>query len=304
MKDEMLTNDISFLLSQIRGIPFLTKEEQSDLSIKVQTGEVAKNKLKSGGVATAEEELETLASIQIGKEAKDKFITSNMLLVVSIAKKYSYKGIDLMELIQEGTFGLMRAAEKFDASRGVKFTTYASYWVSRFMTKYINKTSGMLYVPNHAVQKLNKYCRIYDGLQMDVTGGFDTEFVEVGTTEMGGKDFKSAEDLYKVTQKMFSLHETIRGSEFIFEDIILEEEAENLEDRIILKLDMTTAINETLIDEERTVISRRFGTNGSAIFTISEIAAELGKTKDKIRKIEKTALNKLKEFLISVDYGV
>ncbi len=312
MKANVPSNDISFLLGQVRDIPLLTKDEVIVLSSQVQEGISAQAILDTTEVDFAIEEVDRLRTIiRIGLEAKNKFVTSNMLLVVSIAKRYSYKDIDMMELIQEGSFGLIRAAEKFDATRGIKFGTYASYWVSVYISKYIDKTSGLLYIPNYAVQKLNKYCKLYNKLNVDDLTCTDAEFSNIGESEMGEKDFKNSSELYKVTQKMFSLYETIQGSDFVFEDIILEEESDNLEDSIILKLDMNQAVDEALLPIEKEVIIKRFGMNGQGMYSIAEIAKQLPVTedgdvitKDKVRKLEKIALKKLKEYLISNDYGV
>jgi RNA polymerase primary sigma factor len=264
-------SDITAFLRRVREIPLLTLEEETDLARRIKQGD---------------------------KEAKDKLIISNLRLVISIAKRYSRKGPDFMELIQEGVFGLIRAAEKFDLQRECKFGTYSTYWISVFIAKYINKNTGLLYIPAHAIQKLNQYCKVYnENTFVDLNDDESDELVrDILLEEMGEAEYEKSEELYRLTQQYFSLHEHMKGGDFTFEDVILEESQEfTYEDVIMLNCDINEAIKECLDSEETKIITLKYGLNGEASLTINEISDDLVKPKERVRKVEKVALDKLKK---------
>jgi len=145
-KEYLIANDLGYLLDLIWKIPLLTKAQERELTA------LAKE------VNNPDKEIAKKA-----KEAKDLFVVSNMRLVINIARHYYRKGIELTDLVQEGTFGLIRAIEKFDPDRGFRFSTYATYWIATFISKAAQKSTA-LYIPNHANQKLNRYCKISNEL--------------------------------------------------------------------------------------------------------------------------------------------
>lgn len=273
MSESRVSSDIGYLLERVKKVPLLKKDQELALAYKVREGDLA---------------------------AKELLVISNLRLVISMAKKYYKRGVDLSDLIQEGTFGLIRAAEKYDPDRGFKFSTYATYWVLTFLNKAVQK-SGPLYVPSHALQKLNKYCKLFNE-NCEVEDS--TEIENIIREEMGESDFVASEELYRITQQVFSLGEHVRESDFTFEDIVVEiDEEYSFEESVQLKYDMVKALGETLNDKEIFVIRARYGLEDAAIISLQDISTELNITKERVRQIEGVALKKLQKYFEKIRYN-
>lgn len=248
-------------------------------------------------ILTGEEEIELAEKIKQGdKDAEKEFIESNLRLVVSIAKKYIGRGIEFLDLIQEGNIGLIKAIDGFDPSRGFKFSTYATPWIKQAITRVIANQSRTIKVPVYLVDEINKMKKI----QMQLTQELNREPTY---KEIANKMKISIEEVEKLQQCTFNIASLNEQATFavdiedelqdyiVDESISIEEETErrNLNNEITKILE-TMNIKPIDID----VIIKRFGLNGEKILTQEEFGRVYGMTKQNIDRIEKNMLRKLK----------
>lgn len=268
-------------------------DDASDDSVRMYLREIGKIPL-----LTSEQELELAHKIEKGdQKAKDKMAEANMRLVVSIAKRYSGRGLDFLDLIQEGNTGLLRAVEKFDASKGFKFSTYATWWIRQAITRAIADQSRTIRIPVHMVETINKLLRT----QRRMTQELNREpTIEELSKELEMEPEK-VEYIIKIKQDITSLdagigrdsdeEETSLGELIEDEDSISPEESATSE---LLK-EHVNEILGTLSDREQKIIRMRFGLDNGKSHTLEEVGAEFAVTRERIRQIEAKALNKLRK---------
>ena len=272
--DEVADDSVKLYLREIGKIPLLTAEEEYELAQKIING-------------TEKEK----------KKAKDKMAESNMRLVVSIAKRYSGRGLDFLDLIQEGNTGLLRAVEKFDPDKGFKFSTYATWWIRQAITRAIADQARTIRIPVHMVETINKVLRTQRRLTQELNREPSTEEI----AKAMGMEPEKIEYVMKIKQDIASLDASVgrdgEDDDSSLGDFIEDEDRISPEDSAATQLlkEQIASILQTLTDREQKIIKMRFGIGGGKSHTLEEVGAEFSVTRERIRQIEAKALAKLRK---------
>jgi RNA polymerase primary sigma factor len=292
------TNDpVRMYLKEIGKVPLLTAEQEVILAKAIEEGEGATaeiDKATDGGRKLGSTRLRELQRTERqGQLAKKKLIEANLRLVVSIAKRYVGRGMLFLDLIQEGNLGLIRAVEKFDYTKGYKFSTYATWWIRQAITRAIADQARTIRIPVHMVETINKLIRIQRQLLQDL--GREPTPEEIGR-EMEFSPEKVREIL-KVSQEPVSLETPIGEEEdshlgdFIEDsDAVVPVDAASF----ILLQEQLDSVLHTLSEREKKVIQLRFGLTDGHPRTLEEVGREFGVTRERIRQIESKTLSKLR----------
>jgi RNA polymerase primary sigma factor len=286
------TNDpVRMYLKEIGKVPLLTAEQEVILAKAIEEGEAATAELDSSAGTARIRELQRVE--RQGQLAKKKLIEANLRLVVSIARRYVGRGMLLLDLIQEGNLGLIRAVEKFDYTKGFKFSTYATWWIRQAITRAIADQARTIRIPVHMVETINKLIRIQRQLLQDL--GREPTPEEIGK-EMEFSPEKVREIL-KVSQEPVSLETPIGEEEdshlgdFIEDsDAVVPVDAASF----ILLQEQLDSVLHTLSEREKKVIQLRFGLTDGHPRTLEEVGREFGVTRERIRQIESKTLSKLR----------
>ena len=287
------SDPVRMYLKEIGRVPLLSAAEEVDLAKRVEAGLFASEKLTVQRDLPIDFERELEVIERQGQLAKKRLIEANLRLVVSIAKRYVGRGMLFLDLIQEGNLGLIRAVEKFDYTKGYKFSTYATWWIRQAITRAIADQARTIRIPVHMVETINKLIRIQRQLLQDL--GREPTPEEIGA-EMELPP-ERVREIQKLAQEPVSL-----------ETPIGEEEDSNLGDFIedsdaivpidaasfILLQEQLDAILHTLSEREKKVIQLRFGLSDGHPRTLEEVGKEFGVTRERIRQIESKTLSKLR----------
>jgi RNA polymerase primary sigma factor len=266
-------------------------DDVADDSVRLYLREIGKIPLLS-----AEEELALAQRVVAGdKDAKDKMAEANMRLVVSIAKRYVGRGLDLLDLIQEGNTGLLRAVEKFDPDKGFKFSTYATWWIRQAITRAIADQARTIRIPVHMVETINKLLRTQRRLTQELNREPSNEEI---AKEME-IEVDKVEHIMKIKQDISSLDASIRDDEedSVLADFIEDEDTVSPEESATGQLlkeqvkDMLGALTE----REQKILKLRFGLEDGKSHTLEEVGQEFSVTRERIRQIEAKALAKLRK---------
>ena len=268
--DDASDDSVRLYLREIGKIPLLNSEEELALAQRVVAGE---------------------------KKAKDKMAEANMRLVVSIAKRYSGRGLDFLDLIQEGNTGLLRAVEKFDPDKGFKFSTYATWWIRQAITRAIADQARTIRIPVHMVETINKLLRT----QRRMTQELNREpTIEELAKELEMEPEK-VEYVMKIKQDITSLDAGVGrdgdDEDSVLRDFIEDEDSTTPEESAANQLlkEQVQAILATLSDREQKIIKMRFGLENGKSHTLEEVGQEFAVTRERIRQIEAKALAKLRK---------
>lgn len=295
----MLTGDpVRMYLKEIGKVSLLTAAEEVDLAMKIEAGVEAMAQLdaseEEGGVPLERRERRRLSRIeQVGLDAKQQLIEANLRLVVSIAKRYVGRGMLFLDLIQEGNLGLIRAVEKFDYTKGFKFSTYATWWIRQAITRAIADQARTIRIPVHMVETINKLVRI----QRQLLQSLGREPTPEEIAEEMGLTPERVREIQKISQEPVSLETPIGEEEdsqlgdFIEDDAaVVPPDAASFS---MLQEQLAKTL-EGLAERERKVITLRFGLEDGHPRTLEEVGREFGVTRERIRQIESKTLAKLR----------
>ena len=283
---------VRIYLREIGRVPLLTAEDEVELAKTIEAGLFAEEKLQGGFplFGAAHCDLEML--VRDGLRAKQRLTEANLRLVVSIAKRYIGRGMLFLDLIQEGNLGLIRAVEKFDYTKGYKFSTYATWWIRQAITRAIADQARTIRIPVHMVETINKLARVQRQLHQDL--GREPAPDEIAL-EMGLPVDRVVE-IQRIAQEPVSLQSPIGEEDSDLGDFIEDADAVvPIEAAAFIMLqDQLEGILDNLSDREQKIIQLRFGLADGHPRTLEEVGKEFGVTRERIRQIESKTLAKLR----------
>ncbi|MBN1586848.1 MAG: RNA polymerase sigma factor RpoD/SigA [Candidatus Omnitrophica bacterium] len=264
---------IKLYLKDIRKIPLLTPEEEFELAQRARAGD---------------------------PEAREAMIRSNLRLVINIAKKYNHLGLPMMDLIEEGNLGLIKAVSKFNPNRGYRFSTYAAWWIKQYVTRALANQGKLVRIPVYMTELIARWKRVTERLTHEL--GCKPKPKEIAK-EMD-LPLKKVREISTLVSKVSSLDAPIGDdgdAEFI--DLLEDVNQVPVSDEIsqVLQHELVFKVMTRLGDRERQVLYMRYGLNDGTPRTLKEIAGEMGITRERVRQIENSALKKLRGFLREVE---
>ncbi|SDQ52399.1 RNA polymerase sigma factor RpoD, C-terminal domain-containing protein [Thermostaphylospora chromogena] len=288
------TDPVKDYLKQIGKVPLLTAEQEVELAKRIEAGLFAEEQLANEGdnlPADVRAELEWIA--EDGRRAKEHLLEANLRLVVSLAKRYTGRGMLFLDLIQEGNLGLIRAVEKFDYTKGFKFSTYATWWIKQAITRAMADQARTIRIPVHMVEVINKLARVQRQMLQDL--GREPTPEEL-SKELDMTPEKVIE-VQKYGREPISLHTPLgEEGDSEFGDLIEDTEAIVPEDAVAFSLlqRQLHSVLDTLSEREAGVVSMRFGLADGQARTLDEIGKVYGVTRERIRQIESKTMSKLR----------
>ena len=290
-----IDDPVRMYLKEIGKVPLLSPEEEIALAQKMSDGNLAQEQVDSlGGAELSEQDLARLkAIIKEGEKAKQKLAEANLRLVVSIAKRYVGRGMLFLDLIQEGNLGLIKAVEKFDYTKGYKFSTYATWWIRQAITRAIADQARTIRIPVHMVETINKVIRVSRQLLQEL--GHDPSPEEI-SAEMS-MPVDKVREILKIAQEPVSLETPIGEEEDShLGDFIPDEGASEPSEAASFTLlkEQLVDVLSTLTPREEKVLKLRFGIEDGRTRTLEEVGKEFNVTRERIRQIEAKALRKLR----------
>ncbi|WP_328871183.1 RNA polymerase sigma factor [Streptomyces sp. NBC_00287] len=281
-------------LREIGRIPLLTAAEEVELARRVEAGLFAEEKLSSAPDLDSQLALDLDRLVVMGRMAKRRLIEANLRLVVSVAKRYVGRGLTMLDLVQEGNLGLIRAVEKFDYARGYKFSTYATWWIRQAMSRALADQARTIRVPVHVVELINRVVRVQRRMLQE--RGYEPTPEEVAAHLDLAPERVS--EVLRLAQEPVSLHAPVGEEDDVaLGDLIEDGDATSpVESAAFLLLrEHLEAVLSTLGERERKVVQLRYGLADGRPRTLEEIGRIFGVTRERIRQIESKTLNKLRD---------
>ena len=292
-----IDDPVRMYLKEIGKVPLLTADEEVELASAMSAGNLAKARVaeaeENGEDIPAEEMDELNSLIMKGEKSKQKLAEANLRLVVSIAKRYVGRGMLFLDLIQEGNLGLIKAVEKFDYTKGYKFSTYATWWIRQAITRAIADQARTIRIPVHMVETINKVIRVSRQLLQEL--GHDPSPEEI--SEEMGMPVDKVREILKIAQEPVSLETPIGEEEDShLGDFIPDEGASEPSEAASFTLlkEQLVDVLSTLTPREEKVLKLRFGIEDGRTRTLEEVGKEFNVTRERIRQIEAKALRKLR----------
>jgi RNA polymerase primary sigma factor len=289
-----VSDPVRMYLKEIGKVPLLTAAQEVNLAQRIEAGLAAAVQIaEANGSLSSMDERSLHAGVADGLRAKRQLIEANLRLVVSIAKRYVGRGMLLLDLIQEGNLGLMRAVEKFDYTKGFKFSTYATWWIRQAITRAIADQARTIRIPVHMVETINKVTRVQR--QMVQEKGREPTVEELG--EKLGMVPERVREIQRISQEPVSLEAPVGDEDdSLLGDFVEDPGAIAPADAAARAL-LTEAVEEALeqlSERERRVVRLRFGLDDGQLHTLEEVGKEFGVTRERIRQIESKTLAKLR----------
>jgi RNA polymerase primary sigma factor len=297
-KGEGGTSDaVRMYLREIGQVDLLTVDDERRLAQLIEEGTIATGRIdeleEAGTPAEGVEARTLMRAISRGERAKSELTQANLRLVVSIAKRYSGRGMQLLDLIQEGNLGLMRAVDKFDYTKGFKFSTYATWWIRQAITRSIADQARTIRIPVHMVEHMNRVTRakrqMHQELEREATIDELAERVQL--------EPERVRELLRISQDPLSLDSPVgEEDESNLGEFIADESVDGPADAATRSM-LTEAVSEVLgelSDREQEIVRLRFGLDGGQAKTLEEVGREFGVTRERIRQIEAKTLAKLR----------
>ena len=293
------SDPVRMYLKEIGRVPLLSGAEEVSLAKRIEAGMLASVQLAELEAAALEETIDVVERRRLerlvddGESAKRTLIQANLRLVVSIAKRYVGRGMLFLDLIQEGNLGLMRAVEKFDYTKGFKFSTYATWWIRQAITRAIADQARTIRIPVHMVESINKVMRV----QRQMIQELEREPTIEELAEKVGLSPERVRDIHRISQDPLSLNSPVgEEDDSDLGDFIEDQQAEAPAEAAARSM-LTDAVLEALgelSERERAVVRLRFGLEDGQARTLEEVGKEFGVTRERIRQIESKTLAKLR----------
>jgi RNA polymerase primary sigma factor len=291
------TNDtVRMYLKEIGRVDLLTPPDERRLAQDVEAGNAAAaqlDELNLSGDGTPELERKLMRVVSSGQEAKSELIQANLRLVVSIAKRYSGRGMQFLDLIQEGNLGLMRAVDKFDYTKGFKFSTYATWWIRQAITRSIADQARTIRIPVHMVESMNRVLRTQRQMHQEL----EREPTLDELADRCGMTSERIREILRISQDPLSLDSPVgEEDDSNLADFIEDMSADAPADMATKRM-LTAAVEEALgelTEREQEIVRMRFGLDDGQARTLEDVGREFGVTRERIRQIEAKTLAKLR----------
>jgi RNA polymerase primary sigma factor len=286
------SDTVRMYLKEIGRVSLLTAEDERDLAMRIETGVQAQERLDVGALADMDRRI-CAGAIRDGDEARAELIQANLRLVVSIAKRYVGRGMLFLDLIQEGNLGLMRAVEKFDYTKGFKFSTYATWWIRQAITRAIADQARTIRIPVHMVESMNRVMRI----QRQMTQELEREPTTDELAEKTGLSAERVREIQRIALDPLSLDSPVGEEDDSNLADFIEDSGADAPAEVATRRMLAQAVEEALgelSDREKEVVKLRFGLIDGQSRTLEEVGKEFGVTRERIRQIEVKALRKLR----------
>jgi len=284
---------VQHYLQEIGRVALLTAAEEVELAEEIERGNEAEARLNSAVDLTPQERYELLRAVQRGQEARRHLIQANLRLVVSIAKKYVGRGLALLDLIQEGNIGLMRAVEKFDYHKGNRFSTYATWWIRQAVTRALAEQGRTIRLPVHMSESVGQVKRIAERLAQSLERQPTAEEIAMAL----GQPVERIERILEAARRPVSLETPVGDDgEHTLGDFLTDEglpTPSEIAAQKLLRRDLWAALDQ-LNDRERRIIDLRYGLLDGRRRTLEEVGRALGMTRERARQIEAEALRRLR----------
>ncbi|NNJ08765.1 RNA polymerase sigma factor RpoD [Chloroflexales bacterium ZM16-3] len=292
LSDALLGDSVRLYLREIGQVPLLTADEEKRLAQTIEKGQIAERKI-SGIPPESIEALQLRRQIDQGNDARQKMAAANLRLVVSIAKRYRDRGLPLLDLIQEGSLGLLRAIEKFDHDKGFKFSTYATWWIKQALSRALADQSRLVRLPVHLGETLNRIQAARRQLTQSL--GREPNDSELALTLSMSEE--KLRELRRTAQDPVSLATPVgEEADSTLADFIPDPHALDADDAAasgMLRQQIATALDQ-LTERERRVLELRYGLSDGQPRTLEEVGKAFGVTRERVRQIEVKALRKLR----------
>ncbi len=285
-------------LKEIGKVPLLTAELEVELAKRIEAGvqaadSLAEHEANHRAPLAAEDRVRLRSLVRRGQQAKEALIEANLRLVVSIAKRYRNRGLAFLDLIQEGNLGLMRAVEKFDYTKGFKFSTYATWWIRQAITRALADQGRTIRIPVHMVETINKVVRVQRQLLQEL--GREPTVEEIAARVEF--PIERVREIQRINQDTVSLEQPMGEEEDFSLSDLIEDQGAEVPDDVATRAMLHEAVREalgTLPAREREVMELRFGLDDGRVRTLEEVGKAFGVTRERIRQIEAKTLAKLR----------